>query len=98
MNMNLIKYWRYSGASAHATVYLGDGLVAVPGKYGNRLTLWDIQDIMNPCLVDELTDRLDCQSAALCNGFLIVGSDTGIESMHFSPQRPEMYRPRPVLP
>ncbi len=83
-NMRILHYWRYPGCGAHATVYLKDGLVAVPAKYGNRLTLWDVSDIKHPRLVADLPDRPDCQAAALCNGYLIVGSNRGIESMRFS--------------
>ena len=43
--MRLINYWRYPGSGAHAAAYLGDGLVALPAKYGNRVTVWDIGDL-----------------------------------------------------
>ena len=83
-NMRILTYWRHPGCGAHATVYLGGGLVAVPAKYGNRLTLWDASDVKHPRLVADLPDRPDCQAVAICNGYLIVGSDRGIESMRFS--------------
>ena len=82
--MRLINHWRHPGCGAHATVYLGDGLVAAPAKYGARVTLWDVNDLAAPRLVAELTDRPDCQAAAVCNGHLLLGSDRGIESMRFS--------------
>ena len=82
--MKLINHWRHPGCGAHATVYLGNGLVAVPAKYGARVTLWDVNELASPRLVTELTDRPDCQAAALCNGHLLLGSDRGIESMRFS--------------
>ena len=83
--MRIIKYWRYPGCGGHAAAYLGEGLVAVPAKYGNRLTVWNVSELENPRLVADLPDRPDCQAAAVCNGFLLVGSDRGIESMRFSP-------------
>ena len=83
-HMRIQNYWRYPGCGPHAAVYLGDGLVAAPSKYGNRVTFWNVSDIERPELVADLPDRPDCQSVAFCNGYLMVGSDRGIESMRFS--------------
>ena len=82
--MRIQNYWRYPGCGPHAAAYLGDGLVAAPSKYGNRITFWNVSDIERPELVADLPDRPDCQSVAFCNGYLMVGSDRGIESMRFS--------------
>ena len=83
--MRLLTYWRHSGCGPHATVYLGGGLVAAPAKYGARVTVWDVREVAHPRLVADLPGRPDCQAAALCQGFLLVGSDRGIESFRFSP-------------
>jgi hypothetical protein len=64
--MRIQNYWRYPGCGPHAAAYLGDGLVAAPSKYGNRITFWNVSDIERPELVADLPDRPDCQSVAFC--------------------------------
>lgn len=59
--MRILHYWRYPGCGAHARVYLKDGLVAVPAKYGNCLTLWDVSAIKHPRLVADFPDRRSLQ-------------------------------------